>query len=257
MNLKLFLSYFRYLIKSNNLHGIHSPFVFNFIKDIIYGKNSDEEFEEIENIRRKLNKNSSIVEGWDYGKNKKSTELIRNIISKSAKSHKYCRLLYRIVKWKNPQISIELGTSLGISSLYICKALNNKSELYTFEGNSGLVKIANGNLKKLNFENAKIVQGDFNQTLKPLIDKLTEIDFVFFDGNHHYAPTLSYFEICLSKASENAIFVFDDINWSEEMQKAWKKIKAHTDVNLTIDLFFMGIVFIQKRLIKEHFVVRF
>jgi len=51
--------------------------------------------------------------------------------------------------------------------------------------------------------------------------------------------------------------VFDDIHWSQEMNEAWEQIKLHPQVQVTIDLFQLGIVFFKKELSKEHFVLRY
>lgn len=67
---------------------------------------------------------------------------------------------------------------------------------------------------------------------------MPQLDWVFFDGNHKKEPTIRYFHQCLEKASEKALFIFDDINWSAEMQEAWDEIKQHAKVYITIDLFF-------------------
>jgi hypothetical protein len=53
------------------------------------------------------------------------------------------------------------------------------------------------------------------------------------------------------------VFIFDDIRWSEEMNRAWQKIKNHPSVMVSIDLFFMGIVFFRTEQAKEHFTLRF
>jgi predicted O-methyltransferase YrrM len=81
------------------------------------------------------------------------------------------------------------------------------------------------------------------------------VDFVFFDGNHQKQPTINYFEICLQKAHEKSVFVFDDIHWSEEMEQAWAYIKNHPKVTVTIDLFWIGIVFFRTEQVKEHFII--
>ena len=42
------------------------------------------------------------------------------------------------------------------------------------------------------------------------------------------------------------------------MEEAWNEIKQHTSVTLTIDLFFIGIVFFRtEQKTKEHFTIRF
>ena len=53
------------------------------------------------------------------------------------------------------------------------------------------------------------------------------------------------------------IFIFDDIHWSQEMEEAWQIIKQHPQVKVTIDIFFMGIVFLKKELQKEDFRMRY
>ena len=214
-------------------------------------------FEEIENLRKSYHKDFRKTNGWDFGKNLHSSKSISEITKQSAKSPKYCSLLYRIAKWKNPQMALEFGTSLGFSSFYISKALENNGKLLTFEGNNDLADIATSGLNNLNINNTEVIKGNFDETLFNQIEQLSKIDFVFFDGNHHLEPTLKYFETCLQKASDNAVFIFDDINWSEGMQIAWNTIKQHPKVNLTIDLYFMGIVFLGQRISKENFIIRF
>ena len=58
-------------------------------------------------------------------------------------------------------------------------------------------------------------------------------------------------------SNNNTLFVFDDIHWSQGMENAWKSIKEHPKTTVTIDLFFIGIVFIKKELSKENFTIRF
>jgi len=81
---------------------------------------------------------------------------------------------------------------------------------------------------------------------------------LFVDGNHRKEATLEYFNFFLSKAVNNSIFIFDDIHWSEGMEEAWKEIQSHEAVTLTIDLFFIGLVFFSKDfIVKQHFTIRF
>jgi predicted O-methyltransferase YrrM len=89
-----------------------------------------------------------------------------------------------------------------------------------------------------------------------VIDTLDTVDFVFVDGNHQKQATLNYFEWCLPKVTENTLLIFDDIYWSEGMKEAWTQIKAHPDVTVTIDLFWIGLVYFRKGQVKEDFLVR-
>ena len=80
---------------------------------------------------------------------------------------------------------------------------------------------------------------------------------IFIDGNHKKDATLNYFQQCLQQMSSNSVLVFDDIHWSDGMEKAWIEIKQHPRVKVTIDLFQMGLVFFREELSKEDFILRF
>ena len=91
-----------------------------------------------------------------------------------------------------------------------------------------------------------------------LLQKINKVDLAFVDGNHLKIPTLTYFGLLLEKSTDQSIFIFDDIHWSAEMEEAWKEIQQHPAVTLSIDLFFIGLVFFKKDFkAKQHFVIRF
>ena len=57
---------------------------------------------------------------------------------------------------------------------------------------------------------------------------------------------------------EHSILIFDDIHWSQEMETAWEEIKKDESISLTIDLFFIGIVFFRKeQLVKQDFTIHY
>ena len=109
-------------------------------------------------------------------------------------------------------------------------------------------------------KNIESIVGNFDIVLTSNLQHLTsnfKLDFVFFDGNHKKIPTLNYFKQCLEYAHNTSVFIFDDIHWSDEMEEAWGEIKSNQKVSVTIDLFFMGLVFFRKEQEKEDFVVRY
>jgi predicted O-methyltransferase YrrM len=81
---------------------------------------------------------------------------------------------------------------------------------------------------------------------------------VFIDGNHRKQPTLDYFNQLLPRSTDTTILIFDDIHWSGEMEAAWEQIKQDPAVTLTIDLFFIGIVILNRNIkVKQHFSIKF
>jgi hypothetical protein len=51
--------------------------------------------------------------------------------------------------------------------------------------------------------------------------------------------------------------IFDDIYWSKGMKQAWDLIKQHPQVTVTIDLFWIGLVFFRDGQKKEDFRIKF
>ena len=106
--------------------------------------------------------------------------------------------------------------------------------------------MAKNNFEKQNLKNILIVEGNMDETLSAYLGNATGIDMAFIDGNHRKEPTLEYFRLLLERSNADAVFVFDDIHWSREMEDAWEEIKLQQKVAVTIDLFFMGIAFVKK-----------
>ena len=255
--------YIRYYVTASNGngHGIHSPFVFEFIQKVLTDTTNYNAYTSIENQRKLLLQNNDTIEVEDFGAGSntlKSTQRkIKDIAASSLKPKKFAQLLFRIVQFYQPNTIFELGTSLGITTCYLAIA-NEQAKVYTCEGSSTIAQVANQQFDALHIKNITITQGDFGTTLLPLLQTITTIDVAFVDGNHRKVPTVAYFEALLQKANQHTIFIFDDIHWSEEMEAAWQYIQQHTAVTLTIDLFFIGIVCINPTVKQpQHFTIRF
>jgi predicted O-methyltransferase YrrM len=136
-------------------------------------------------------------------------------------------------------------------------AANSKTKVTTIEGCPNVTKVAKVNFDKIGLKNIELVNAQFDVFLPEYLKRTTQLDFVFFDGNHTKEATLNYFNWCLPKAGKNTIFVFDDIYWSKGMNEAWDEIKRHPKITLTVDLFSLGIVFFNTDLSKEDFVLRY
>ncbi len=81
-------------------------------------------------------------------------------------------------------------------------------------------------------------------------------DLVFIDGNHTKEATLRYFEVFLKKNNKEFAILFDDIYWSKGMTEAWETIKKNKKVNLSIDFYSFGLVFIGKDISKQDIVLK-
>jgi predicted O-methyltransferase YrrM len=258
--LSFFFRYLKYLIRSGNEHSIHSPFIFDLYTHAIKPKKWYYKFNEIEKLRKELIRSEKKIRITDFGAGSKVSSSdersISSIAKYSEKTAALAQLIFRIINYTKPHIIFDLGTSLGITTIYEA-SVNSDSKVYTFEGCPETAKIAEENFRKMNLKNIRMVTGNIDETLSPTIEFVSKIDFVFFDANHRYEPTLRYFSECLKKKHEDSLFILDDIHWSDEMEKAWEEIKKHSEVTLTVDLFFIGLVFFRKKQPKQNFILKY
>lgn len=256
---KIAMKYLKYWFKSRNQYYLHSPFVYKLISEVIYDKKVYPVYDSIEKIRTRLKNSKDKVNMLDYGAKAKSdidVRSIKSIVKSSAKSLKLASCLHRLVHHFQPKYMLEFGSSLGISTMY--QALGNKDSVFTsMEGSPEVAEIAKANLSSIKCDQVCLEIGNFDHILDEQLEKFPQLDYVFFDGNHQEKPTIEYFEACLAKAHNETLFIFDDIHWSEGMEKAWDYIKSHEKVTVTIDLFFIGLVFFRKEQAKQDFVIRY
>ncbi len=261
-NLILLFRYLYYKIFSGHKygHGIHSPFVYDLITNVFNDNKKYEEYNEIEKIRSNLCKSENTVSVTDFGagsnKFKSNTRKIKDIAKYSSVNRKYGQLLFRLVKYFEPDTVVELGTSLGISAMYLAKGCKN-TNIISIEANKNLLEIAGQNFNSAGLLNIKGINDSFENALPEIVNNSYKKLFIFIDGNHKKESTLRYYNQFLTKLHNNRIMIFDDINWSNGMREAWKEIKSDPGSKITIDLFFMGIVIFKKDIHKQNFVIRF
>lgn len=252
--------YLKHRLTAKSRHGTHSPFVYKLTDEVIYDFSSKKPYDEIEQQRKKLLDDDRLITVTDLGAgshlNKNRTKKISQIAKNALKTPRLAQLIYRLGAYHKPKNMIELGTCLGITTAYLSKAQPN-AEVLTIEGCPETATVARQNFKALNLNNIELQVGNFNALLPIAIDKASTLDFVYIDGNHTKAATLNYFNWCLPKINEDSLIIFDDIYWSEGMKEAWNEIKNHPQVTVTIDLFWIGLVYFKKNQAKEHFKIKF
>lgn len=262
-HIQLAWKYLQYYFGANNGkgHGIHSPFVYEMIRDVFNDQRAFYAFTPIEDLRQSLLHNNSVLVVEDHGagsrKEKMRERKVCDMASSSLKPRKYSQLLFRIVDHYGPEHILELGTSFGITTAYLAAA-NPSASVTTMEGASAVAAMAREHFNMLGLHNIRLVEGNFDDTLLPWIATQEKLDMAFIDGNHRYEPTIRYFQQLKPLLHEHSILVFDDIHWSREMEDAWKQVCADPTVTLTIDLFFIGLVFFRKDFkVKQDMQIRY
>jgi len=252
-------SYSKYLLKSTSKYGIHSPFVYDFITKGLEVKLPEVFSHKLDEYRADLKRDTTSIEVLDFGAGSRvftSNKRAVNAIAKHASiSTKKAQILQKIIFYFKPKNILEIGTSVGVGSAAI-KSVDATANIVTLEGCPETARIAKKYLKKHNYNDVELVVGEFSETLKKILRR-DAFDLIYIDGNHKKAPTLEYFNDILQNVHNDSICIFDDINWSKEMQEAWGEIKKHPKVTVSIDLFHMGVLFFRKEQVKQDFSIRF
>lgn len=248
--------YLLHRLTAKTRHGTHSPFVYKLADEVIYNKRQFAQYNIIEAQRKKLLQDDTMIQVTDLGAgshlNKDRTKKVKEIAKNALKSPALAQLIHRLAKFSNPKSVIELGTCLGITSAYLSTAAPEAS-VFTIEGCPQTAAVAKQNFEDLKLNNIRLEVGNFDHILPGILAEQEQLDFVYIDGNHRKDATLNYFNWCLPKVHENTMLIFDDIYWSAGMKEAWAAIKAHPQVTVTIDLFWIGLVFFKKGQAREDF----
>ncbi|MUP44189.1 class I SAM-dependent methyltransferase [Gramella sp. BOM4] len=253
-------SYLKFLLKSQNEHGLHSPFVYDLVTKCFYDKSRYPEYELIRKYRNDLLSDRSEISVTDFGAGSRVFKSDKRPVFAMAKQagstlHR-TKLLFRICEYLNVKNALELGTSLGIGS--VAMAANAELQLTSIEGCPGIAKKAAEQFGKFRLRKIQLINQPFSEAISKLASEhpTPNYDLIFFDGNHQKEATLEYFERLLPSAHNDSVFIFDDIHWSEGMQEAWEEIKNHPKVRVSIDTFQWGLIFFRKEQAKQHFKIR-
>lgn len=246
-----FKRWLKFYLKARTRHDVHSPFVSEFIQEVVENKRPYYTFFIVEQLRKKLLSIESGIKITDYGAGSmvrnNNERTISDLARFAAISPRLGRIIFNITRVYKPETILELGTSLGISTLYLAGAAP-RSRMITIEGCPETAKTASNNLRNLGMSSISVWTGPFKENLLPALKDLQQLDLLYLDGDHQKGATLKYYKQCLKYAHEHSVFIIADIHWSSAMEQAWDALKSKEEVTLAIDLFHFGVLFFRKEL---------
>ena len=257
----VFWLYLGYLVKARHRkgHGIHSPYVFEMVTKVFFDKTKYADYDLFINIRKKLSDCDTKLQvetlGAKSGFFNTDERMVHDLVRISSVKPKFGKLLYRLVKYYRPSTIVELGTSIGLSTIYLAKG-NPEAKVITAEGSSALCEFAKKTFLENKFTNILVKQGMFDDFLDELSEEIFKSVVVFIDGNHQYNSILHYFNFFAERMTEG-IIVLDDIHWSRGMNRAWREITRRESSQACIDLFGMGIVILRQGITRQNYTIKF
>lgn len=250
-------------------NGVHSPYLFEWVRMVMSDKHSYYGWQPIEECRAAMLQDGRLLRFVDYGsgrnKNRDSDErYVKDIAKTSLSDRRYAQMLYRLVNWLGGQqqgvenksdglMIVELGTSLGVTTAYLA-SVNRMNKVVTYEGCEAVADLARQNWKELGLENIVCRVGEIS--VEVLDQELQSVDVAFIDANHTRESTLEYFNVLANKMHKKSVIVIDDIHYCREMEEAWQEICEDSRVSTTMDLFQMGLVFFDTNYWHKNYKIR-
>lgn len=257
----LIFKYARFFFRAGHRkgRGIHSPYTFSFVNGVLFNSLKISIPAKLSETYRSLLRNKSPLKVDEFGAGSQVSQsdyrTVRSMARFSSASMKSVGLLYRIANWYKPDMIVELGTGLGISTAGLALGASD-SKLISLEGSPQKAEFARNLLASLDIGNTEIFAGLFDDLLPGLMNRMRgKKVLVFLDGNHRYEPTIKYVDMLLKSGAGDLMIIMDDIHWSDGMERAWEEIKQKEEVRVSLELFFHGILLLRKDLQKENYII--
>lgn len=215
----------------------------------------------VQTFHKAQKRNLDIIEIHDLGAGSR-VESIKNrnvssIVKNSSVTMKLGALLHRLCKWYEPELIVEFGTGLGISTAYLASGAG-EVPLISIEGSREKHHFARNNSDLYANSSIEYILGDFNSEFERVLGRSKNHMLVFIDGDHRYNSTVEKVDAFIKNESvDELMIILDDIYWSDGMQEAWEECISKTEIAISIDLFYFGILIMRPGIEKQHFKINF
>lgn len=198
LNVRLAIKYLLHRITANNRHGLHSPFVYRLVDEVIYDFCAKNAYHEL----------------------KKQDAEFRYDRTFTTPSLKVLQLLYRLLARFQPQVVYTVGLHNPVIASVFRLALPG-------------IEIGEINNLKLTGHPALVYVDAGSSSALQLLQQI--------------APSVQ----------PDDVIIIQNIYRNPQGRSEWQAIKAHPQVMVTIDLFWLQLVFFRAGQRKEHFRVKY
>ncbi|MDR0699085.1 MAG: hypothetical protein LBG28_07720 [Tannerella sp.] len=226
-------------------YGVHSPFAFDLITNVIEERCMYYCYEMLDNLRLQLRRENCKIECGD------KALTVKRAMRKFCFSTGGYKLLFRLANRFRPGKILIVGSGLGFTPLYVT-AYSKGVDCIVFEPEPSIAIIARNMIKKYAHSSISVYDNNCSESD---LSELKQFDFIVWGKNRPFAAdfTLEVFENMLRHITDESVMVIYGINESRADKRIWEKLCAHTRVSVTFDVYSFGIVFFTPKLNRKTY----
>ena len=233
-------------------HGIHSPFLFRLITEVVENRTSLPEYKIFKGLKSYV---LDLLDGFSepslsniYHQFKVPSSNPHQLYRKIELPLRYSKVVFRLIREFKPSSVVYYGPSLGASLVIIAMA-NNDNHIYQFINDAACELVSKELLKDSAISNVHF----FQENEVPSVDH--EFVVINYPGNPVVSQNMA--QKCLHVHGDDDVLIIRGIHESKEMEVIWRELIASESVRVSLDLFEIGIALFRKGLQKENFIQRF
>lgn len=224
------IPFLKYYLTATSRYKVHSPFVFDFVENVLEDKRTFYAFDEVEALRKLIYRDKRSV---SMATNQPSN--IKTIARKHTSLPYCCRVLFKTIHHYKPKTILELGTTFGVTTIYAATAALDR-KVFTTDASSSILNVAKENFKLLGVANIHAITDDYSNALDQIEAQSIQCLII-----NPAAVTALDANAVVHLIAEKGMVIVTDIQ-NTEAQLFWKSLQETTQMSLSIDLFQMGII---------------
>lgn len=245
--------YLWHLLHAKSAMRIHSPFIYHFYWDIVLGKGFGRCDATLGQYIQSLREDQSMID-IDSGGLDALTRAVKisSLQAQSRIRRQEASLLFRLAKTKHPSIIYDLGTTLGVTTAALALGAPH-AQVHSIDTDPGIIGLIRERLTFSGIQNVHYHTGSYLELLPDIFLEYGRPDIVFLHSDHRKGAILDVAERILPVMQQHGVFIVHGIHDSKGMQENWALMKCLPEVTASVDLFFMGLLFVSDELSSQHF----
>ncbi|MGL4293702.1 MAG: hypothetical protein ACRCSQ_09020 [Bacteroidales bacterium] len=219
--------------------GVHSPFAFSLITQVIDESAPFYAYEEILKLKKKYSP---------------LTAILPKFVSRRMTSVKVLFLLYRLINRFGPKTILEVGNQGGLVS-YVMGLPNTRAEVTSVGDDKQKLAIAQRLFDQERPHNYRFLQADVESGIDQLGPDY-RADFIFIHESSIKQPEQLY-ESLLKHIHARTVVIIEGIKRTDQVKRLWNLFHYDPNVRVSMDLYEAGIAIYHDSLFKQHYIVSF